>query len=388
MYEFLTYIANDMIMPGMIKVVDSFHAPESAIALSLSAYVLGGASLQLILGPLSDAYGRRVVMMVGASWFFASTLMIACSASIEFFLIARFFQGMGLCFIVVIGYATIQELFVEMDAIRLIAMMANVAILAPLLGPLLGAFIISYLNWRFIFAGISFLALITAWGLWRYMPETVGQLKEDGQIIPKISFNGRVIFSNYKALCCNPRFMLGAIARGFLELPCIVWIGLAPIILVTRAHLSVIAYAWWQLPVFGACIIGSFLLRHLTHQYDLERLVRLGTVGVFVSLVLMYALPLCVGNYFIWFMPGLIFYCLSLGFVSAPLNRYILYSTSVTKGITSALMSMISMTIQAVGLEIANLLYQSSSNVMFGLYCALVGFIYTLLLIGLFRLKP
>ncbi|HVT63039.1 MAG TPA: multidrug transporter MdfA, partial [Legionellaceae bacterium] len=54
LYEFLTYIANDMIMPGMLSVVHTFQADESNVATSLTAYVLGGASLQLFLGPLSD----------------------------------------------------------------------------------------------------------------------------------------------------------------------------------------------------------------------------------------------------------------------------------------------------------------------------------------------
>ena len=48
LYEFLTYVANDMIMPGMVPVVRAFHAPESAIATSFTAYVLGGASLQTV----------------------------------------------------------------------------------------------------------------------------------------------------------------------------------------------------------------------------------------------------------------------------------------------------------------------------------------------------
>ena len=134
-YEFLTYIANDMIMPGMINVVASFHGPESAIASSLTAYVLGGASLQLFLGPISDRYGRRPVMLFGAGFFFLCTVFIACSNSIDQFLAARFFQGMGLCFIVVIGYSALQEIFAEMDAIRLISIMANVSITAPLLAP-------------------------------------------------------------------------------------------------------------------------------------------------------------------------------------------------------------------------------------------------------------
>ena len=82
LYEFLTYIANDMIMPGMLQVVASFHGPESAVALSLTAYVLGGASLQLVLGPMSDRFGRRPVMLFGASLFFVCTILIACSDSI------------------------------------------------------------------------------------------------------------------------------------------------------------------------------------------------------------------------------------------------------------------------------------------------------------------
>ena len=89
LYEFLTYIANDMIMPGMIRVVESFNAPESMVANALTAYVLGGASLQLILGPLSDRYGRRPIMLFGVSLFFLCTVFIALSNSMEQFIVAK-----------------------------------------------------------------------------------------------------------------------------------------------------------------------------------------------------------------------------------------------------------------------------------------------------------
>ena len=115
LYEFLTYIANDMIMPGMLGVVKSFNAPEAMVATSLTVYILGGASLQILLGPISDTYGRRPMMLLGAFLFLIFTLLIACSHSMEQFMVARFFQGMGLCFIGVVGYATIQEIFADMD---------------------------------------------------------------------------------------------------------------------------------------------------------------------------------------------------------------------------------------------------------------------------------
>jgi len=70
-YEISTYIANDMIMPGMIKVVNSFQTSESYVSTSLSIYILGGASLQIVVGPLSDHFGRRPIMIAGAAFFFS-----------------------------------------------------------------------------------------------------------------------------------------------------------------------------------------------------------------------------------------------------------------------------------------------------------------------------
>src|SRR3990167_1884534 len=221
LYEFLTYIANDMIMPGMLAVVHSFHGPESAVATSLTAYILGGASLQLFLGPISDRYGRRPVMIVGATFFFVCTLIIACSNSIDQFLLARFFQGMGLCFIGVVGYATLQEIFDEMDAIRLIAVMANVSTIAPLIGPLVGAAFILYFDWRTLFLIIATFSLLALWGLWQFMPESIGQIKRDGQEITPIPLSLRMIAINYKKLLFNLPFMFGSIALGLLNLPCI-----------------------------------------------------------------------------------------------------------------------------------------------------------------------
>lgn len=381
MYEFVTYIANDMIMPGMINVVATFHGKESDIATSLTAYLLGGASLQLVLGPISDRFGRRPVMLFGVLLFLLCTIGIASAFSMGQFMAGRFFQGMGLCYIAVIGYATLQEIFSEMDAIRLISVMANVATLAPLVGPLLGAFFIQYYSWRFIFVIIAVLAFIALWGLWTYMPETVGAMKRDGENMGRMSLSSAVIRANYKKLVMNSSFMMGSIAMGLMSLPCIVWIALSPVMLVKEAHLPYVAYGLWQLPVFGACILGNLVLRRMTHRGTVHQLVKLGSWMVTLGLLGMAILPLCLGNHYIWLMPGMIVYFFGIGFAGAPLTRFILFSTSVMKGTASALMSMISMCIQALGLVMATVLYGSHSNVRLALYCAFVGFLYALFVI-------
>lgn len=384
LYEFLTYIANDMIMPGMIKVVESFHGPESAIATSLTLYILGGASLQLFLGPLSDRFGRRPVMLTGALLFFLFTDLIACSNSIQQFLAARFFQGTGLCFITVIGYATLQEIFEETDAIKLTAIMTSTAMLAPLIGPLVGAIFVSYFNWRIIFVIIGALALLALWGLWQYMPESVGQIKRNGEQIIRSSLSPRVVLSNYKNLFLSPPFMLGSIALGLSGVPCLTWIALAPIILVSSAKLSLLQYGLWQLPMFGASILGNWLLQRITHKQNVKKIIFQGSSILILSLLVTWLLPFSIDNYFFWLVPGLVIYFFGLGLVAAPLNRYVLFSTPVAKGTTSALISIIIMCLQALGIEIASILYAAHNNVHLGLYCALVGLVYLIALCGTF----
>lgn len=387
LYEFLTYIANDMIMPGMLDVVKTFNGKETDIAASLTLYILGGASLQLFLGPLSDAYGRRPVMLAGALVFLIFTVVIACSTSMSQFLLARFFEGMGLCFISVIGYATLQEIFEEMDAVRLMAMMANISILAPLLGPVAGALFVHYLNWRFIFVMIAVFSFIATVGLWLKMPESVGQMKRDGESIPRVPLSPKTIFHNYRQLLKNPAFVFGSIGLGLVGLPCVAWIGLAPIVLVTVAKLSLVDYGLWQIPIFGAIIAGNLTLRRLTHSFSLEKLLQMGSLIVAFGLSAMLVLRGLGGESFIWLIPGLIIYFFGLGIVGSPLSRFILFSTEIAKGTASALMSMILMSVQAAGVQIANLLYAEHSNLTLSTYCFVVGLIYLGVMYAAVQLK-
>lgn len=380
-YEFLTYIANDMIMPGMIHVVHEFHAPATAMASSLTAYILGGGSLQLLLGPVSDRYGRRPVMLWGASLFFVFTVLLACVDSMSWFLVARFFEGMGLCFISVVGYAVLQEIFEERDAIRLISIMASVAILAPLLGPLLGALLLHLLDWRLIFIMIGGLALFALWGLWRYMPESVGALLRDGRQIQPKRLSLRHVAFNYRSLWFNRPFLLGAMAYGLLAIPCVAWIGLSPEMLVNEAHLSLIAYGFWQLPVFGAFIAGNMTLSRLSRYWSLKAMINGGAVIVMLGLLLMLVLPLLYKNSVLWLIPGLMLYSFGYSLVATPMNRWMLFASDVGKGTVSAGISMLSMSFQFVGVEVINHYYIPGQWWLFGAYCAVLGGLYVLLLL-------
>ena len=94
----------------------------------------------------------------------------------------------------------------------------------------------------------------------------------------------------------------------------------------------------------------------------------------------MFALPLYLGSSFEWLMPGMILYFLGAGIIAAPLSRFTLFLSSVSKGTASALLSMIGMSIQAMGIEIANCVYSTHNNGYFSFYCLIVGITYSIFL--------
>ncbi len=382
LYEFLVYIANDMIMPGMLSVVNDFHADDSNIATSLTAYILGGASLQLLLGPLSDRFGRRPIMLIGSMLFSVFTLLLPWVHTIDQFLIARFFEGMGLCYINVVGYALLQEIFSDEDAIRVIAVMANVAILAPLLGPLAGSVFLQYATWRAIFYLIGSLSLVALWGLWRYMPESVGQVKNDGKMIRPASLSLPAILANYKVLMKHPVFMFGTLAYGLMGIVCVVWIALSPVMLVSRAHMSLVTYGIWQMPVFGAFILGNIILSYLSRKYAVVHLTIVGSIILFVGLLIMWLYPNYYGPEPFSLMPGLVIYSLGYGIAVTALYRFILFVAQIGTGTTSALISMVSMCCMAGGNEIGNLLFAKHGNLGIAQYVGWIGVIYLICVCG------
>lgn len=376
LYEFLVYIANDMIMPGMLSVVHDFHAQESQVATSLTTYILGGASLQLLLGPLSDRFGRRPVMLMGSISFTLFTLFLPWAQNIDQFLLGRFFEGMGLCYINVVGYALLQEIFSDEDAIRVIAIMANVSILAPLLGPLAGSFFLQYATWHTSFYLIGGFSLFSVWGLWRYMPESVGQMKQDGTQIKRVSLSLPMVFSNYKVLLMHPVFLFGTFAYGLAGVPCVVWIALSPVILVSRANLSLIMYGIWQIPVFSAFILGTLLLRYWSKYYPVIKIAFFGSIIVVAGLGIMAVLP-AYFDYKPWsLMPGLVIYSFGYAVAVTALYRFILFVIQIGTGTTSALISMLSMLFLGGGIELANVFFALEANRSLAQYMGGIGVLF------------
>ncbi|HGJ5856810.1 MFS transporter [Arsenophonus nasoniae] len=371
LFEFSVYIANDMIQPAMLEVVANFNAGVKWIPTSMTAYLAGGVFLQWLFGPLSDKRGRRPIMLIGVLFFTISCLAILLVSNIEQFIAMRFLQGIGLCFIGSVGYATIQEAFNETVCVKIIALMANVALIAPLLGPLAGATLINILPWQGIFVIFAVLALISFVGLFFFMPETVKQKGET------LSFPH--LWCDYKQVLKNRRFISGAMAIGFAAVPLLAWIALSPVILISGEQLSMLTYALLQIPIFGGLIIGNLTLSHLTGKKTLVQLIKFGGKPIIIGLIVAASSAFFSLGTYLWITVGLSIYAFGLGMTNACLIRLTLFSSDVSKGTVSAAMGIINMVIFILGIELAKIVYLWRDANAFNLLNLLCGLCWLLL---------
>lgn len=371
LFEFATYIAHDMIQPGMLIVTSEFSVGPEWVSTSLTAYLIGGVVLQWLLGPLSDKFGRRPVMLFGILFFAVACMLMHWVSSIEEFVSLRFIQGISLCFIGAVGYAAIQEAFDEALAVRMMALMANVALLAPLAGPLAGAAWLTIGSWRsmfWLFAACSVVAFVV---LWRVMPETAGD-RSHSIALPNLA-------RNYGRLMKDRLVMFGSFAIGLVFIPILTWVALSPVILMHDEGLSRMQYALLQLPVFLAMIAGNLTLSKLAGRVPIEQPVKFAAWPILIGLSLALVASLMNSHGYLLITAGLSLYAFGAGMVNAGLYRLTLYASNEGKGSVAAMLGMISIMTLAVGIELAKSGYFSGGTLWF----CLVNFISGVLWFGL-----
>lgn len=341
LYELTVYLSNDMIMPAMPQVVREFQASNRHIGLSLSLFILGGSMLQIFLGPIADRIGKRKVMLAGVALYLVATAFVPFSASIAQFLTARFFQGMGSCFIF-IGYAAIHELFDDAEAVKLTAMLSNTTVFAPLIGPVVGSAVISVFPWQTIF-GIGFVLGCIAWlGLFTFMPRSES-------VKPPADLTS--IRASYLTIVRNKKFMSGILIAAMAITPLTAWIGLSPVIIMEHMGQSYGTYILYQLVIFSGFILSTMAIQQLGDSFSLTRLIRQGAGLAAIGLL---GAGL-VHRHCHFFIVCMFIFSAGFGLFNGALIRLSLMATGVSMNLTSSAMSLLYCIYIAAGVEIYNL---------------------------------
>lgn len=163
--------AMQVYMPAIPGMVVEFDSDINVLNSTISSFMLGNALGQLLGGPASDQVGRKKVGLMGLGIFLLATLAIIFTPTIEFLLTARIFQALGGGLASVICMASVRDVFPPLEAGRKYAMVLIVMLIAPMLSPFIGSYLMDY-GWRSIFwATFVFGVGVMAWHAF-LIPET------------------------------------------------------------------------------------------------------------------------------------------------------------------------------------------------------------------------
>jgi MFS transporter, DHA1 family, multidrug resistance protein len=164
----------DMYLPAFPEIARELHTSASSVQLTLTACVAGLALGQLVLGPLSDRFGRRIPVIAAMLTYAVASLLCALATSVGALIALRFVQGLAGAGGIVISRAVVRDLHSGARAVRLFSSLMLVTGLAPILAPLVGGQLLAISSWEGIFISLSILsaliATLTALGLRETLP--------------------------------------------------------------------------------------------------------------------------------------------------------------------------------------------------------------------------
>ncbi|HEC1564890.1 TPA: multidrug effflux MFS transporter [Campylobacter upsaliensis] len=194
-------LSTDMYLPALSQVKQSFETSEFLTQLSLASFFIAFALGQLIYGPLSDVFGRKIPALVGIFLFMLSSLFCVIIDNIYIFIILRFFEALGGCAGVVIARAIVNDLFELKEAASIFALMMVFSALAPMLSPSFGGFLIEYFSWHSIFATLFGLGILLFLLIFFALKESAPHLKRQ-------KFSHKETLKSYRFVLKDKPFIL------------------------------------------------------------------------------------------------------------------------------------------------------------------------------------
>ncbi len=265
----------DMYLPAFPVIVDDLSSTPPMVQLTLSGFLAGLASGQLIIGPLSDALGRRRLMLLGTAVALGAAVLAALAPTIELLILARLIQGLGYGATIVLARAVIPDLAAGEQAARAFALLMTIQGVAPILAPVAGGLLADPLGWRGLFwilAGLAAVQLLVVMGVIR---ESLPPEKRSPATARGVRDNYRLVLASR-----GYRGYLVSFAFGFAAM--FAYIAASPFLMQEELGMSAQVYAL-VFALNGVGIIGGSMLNaRLIGRFPTHRILLTG-LGIQVT---------------------------------------------------------------------------------------------------------
>ena len=259
----------DTIFPGFPAVQREFTVDAVATQQIVSVYLFTFALMSLLHGPLSDALGRRPVIVGGLAMFTVTSVLCALAPSMTWLLVGRALQGVFAGGGMIVGRTVVRDVFSGHPAQRAMSQMSMIFGVAPALAPIVGGWLLGWSSWRSIFWFLAIFAVVVLAAVMLLLPETHPPTR-------RTPLSTRALVSAVTDSSKDPSVRRLLLVSSFNFAALFTYISAAPAFIVDHLHLGPGDFGWLFVPVVTMMIVGSWLTGRLAGRISGPRFLTLG----------------------------------------------------------------------------------------------------------------
>jgi len=276
--------ASTIYVPSVPAIASALGAPIAGVQLTFAAYLGVFAAGMPIVGPLSDRYGRRRVLLYGLVLSIAGSVLCAASPSLGALIAARAVQALGACAGLVVGRALIRDRYPREEAARIIAGLSFTITLAQALAPVAGSHLARWGGWRASFVAVALLAGVALLLALRHIPGSASATRTEPQPFRP--------GESYSTLITGRRFLAYTLAATGASAGFQLFSAGGAAVLVGGLGVSPEAFGYYAMLPPAGFLVGSFLARRLTPRLGVDGMIACGGAVLVASVTLMLVLAL------------------------------------------------------------------------------------------------
>ncbi|HLT64049.1 MAG TPA: multidrug effflux MFS transporter [Pseudohongiella sp.] len=275
-------VAMQIMLPAIPVVRERFDISTGTAQLTLSLSMFSIALATLVYGPLADRYGRRKVMLAGIGITVVGSVLCMMADSIELLIFGRVVQAAGGAVGLVLARAIVRDVYDARDAASIIATLAMVMVVMPMMSPLIGGELLVRFDWHSIFYLVAAISLLMMLAMYRLLPETLRNPQPFTGVVSMLK--GFVTLFRSRVFTCY------AVNSAFISVVFFTFISAAPEVMITVLKRPPNEYGYYFIMIPAAFMVGSYIARGLSSRLGITRMIMLGSAiglaGIVTALVL------------------------------------------------------------------------------------------------------
>ncbi|WPB56429.1 multidrug effflux MFS transporter [Xylophilus sp. GOD-11R] len=286
-----------MFVPALPQAALDLGTGPAAMQMTISLYIAGLAVGQLVYGPLSDAFGRRPLLLGALALYTAAGVVAALSTGIHALIAARLMQALGGSAGLVLGRAIVRDTVRSDDAVRKLALLNLMTLIGPGLAPIVGGMVTGHVGWRAIFLLLATMGALALVCTAKLLPETA---RPSGQL------SARTLARDYRELFGSPVFVGFTIGGGCATTAFYAFLAAAPFIFATQLHRPPQELGVYLALLMVGVSVGNAGTSRLVRRFESEKVLLAANLLSVVSAVALLALSVT-GHLAVFSVVGLMF---------------------------------------------------------------------------------